>query len=67
MYSAQGEIAFGNQIRNYVFMPYTLVKDLRTGMQCHDVEGFLDEAKGLDMFMESAVLKFGNMPDNKAI
>ena len=29
----QKEIAWGSQIRSYVFMPYTLVKDHRTGYE----------------------------------
>ena len=36
------EAAWGNQIRNYVFNPYQLVKDLRTNQESTDVEGFLD-------------------------
>ncbi len=41
----KGEIvdaAWGNQIRNYVFNPYQLVKDLRTNQESTDVEGFLN-------------------------
>ncbi len=36
------EAAWGNQIRNYVFNPYQLVKDLRTNQESTDVEGFLN-------------------------
>lgn len=36
------EIAFGSQIRSYVFMPYTQVKDLRTGTESHDVAAVMD-------------------------
>lgn len=43
----QKEIAWGSQIRSYVFMPYTLVKDHRTGAEIGNVEsvinGELDE------------------------
>ena len=36
------EAAWGNQIRNYVFNPYQLVKDLRTNQESTDVEEFLN-------------------------
>lgn len=36
------EIAWGSQIRNYVFQPYTLVKDTRTGVQVGDIQSVMD-------------------------
>lgn len=33
---------WGQQIRNYVFHPYKLVKDLRTSYETSDLQGFLD-------------------------
>lgn len=36
------EIAWGAQIRSYVFMPYTLVKDHRTGFENGNVESVMD-------------------------
>jgi peptide chain release factor 2 len=41
----QGEqkvIGWGSQIRSYVFQPYTMVKDLRTGHQTSDVRRVMD-------------------------
>lgn len=34
--------AFGSQIRSYVFCPYTLVKDHRTGYEIGNIEGVMD-------------------------
>ena len=38
----QLEIAWGSQIRSYVFCPYTLVKDARTGFEEVDVDAVMD-------------------------
>lgn len=38
----QLEIAWGSQIRSYVFCPYTLVKDHRTGYEVGNVEGVMN-------------------------
>ena len=38
----QMDIAWGSQIRSYVFCPYTLVKDHRTNFEVGDVQGVMD-------------------------
>ena len=47
----QKEIAFGSQIRSYVFQPYQLVKDLRTGCEVGNVQSVMDGE--IDDFIES--------------
>ena len=49
-YGEKGDIAWGNQIRSYVFQPYQMVKDLRTGVQTSDIQGVMDGA--IDAFIE---------------
>ena len=47
----QGDIAFGNSIRSYVFCPYTLVKDRRTEYEETGVQKVMDG--GLDGFINA--------------
>ncbi len=53
----QKDIAWGSQIRSYVFCPYTMVKDHRTNYEVGNVEGVMDG--DLNDFMTS-YLKFIN-------
>lgn len=59
-YSAKGEIGWGSQIRSYVFQPYQMVKDLRTGEETGNISAVMDGE--LDPFIE-AMLK-GKTRDN---
>ena len=47
----QKDIAWGSQIRSYVFCPYTLVKDHRTNFEVGNVESVMDG--NIDGFIES--------------
>lgn len=50
-YGEKGEISWGNQIRSYVFQPYQMVKDLRTGVETGNVQAVMDGA--LDPFVHA--------------
>ena len=41
-YGDKGSVSWGNQIRSYVFQPYRMVKDLRTGVETSNVQGVMD-------------------------
>ena len=43
------EIGWGNQIRSYVFQPYTMVKDHRTNVESGNVDAVMDGA--IDLFI----------------
>jgi peptide chain release factor 2 len=49
-YGEKGDIAWGNQIRSYVFQPYQMVKDLRTGVQTGNIQAVMDG--DIDAFIE---------------
>jgi peptide chain release factor 2 len=51
----QGEIAFGNSIRSYVFQPYSLVKDARTDVEVGNVQAVMDG--DLDPFISAFLLQ----------
>ena len=45
----------GSQIRNYVFHPYKLVKDLRTELETSDVTGVMNG--DLDQFIKAYLME----------
>ncbi len=50
-YDEKGEVSWGSQIRNYVLQPYTLAKDVRTGVETAKVQEVLDG--DLDPFIQA--------------
>ena len=48
-----GQIAWGSQIRSYVFQPYTMVKDHRTNFETSNVNAVMDGA--LDGFINASL------------
>lgn len=55
--ASKTDIAWGNQIRSYVFAPYTLVNDHRTELKSGNVAAVMDGR--LDPFIEAFLKKFG--------
>lgn len=51
------DIAWGSQIRNYVFQPYTLVKDTRTKFEVGNVQAVMDGE--IDDFINAYLKEFG--------
>lgn len=51
MHQSQKEIAWGSQIRSYVFNPYRMVKDHRTNVEVGDVERVMDG--DIDVFIDA--------------
>ncbi len=49
------EIGWSREIRSYVFCPYTLVRDHRTGFETHKLQDIMDGA--IDEFMRAWLLK----------
>jgi peptide chain release factor 2 len=50
-YDEKGEVAWGYQVRNYVMQPYTMVKDVRTGVETSQIQKVLDGE--LDEFIQA--------------
>ncbi len=46
VYGEKGEIGFGSQIRSYVFQPYQMVKDHRTGCETSNIQAVMDGELG---------------------
>ena len=54
----QMDIAWGSQIRSYVFCPYTLVKDHRTNYEVGNVQAVMDG--DLNEFMDAYLKHIAN-------
>ena len=52
------KIEWGSQIRNYVFQPYKLVKDVRTGYETSNVQAVMDGE--LNDFIKAYLMEYGS-------
>jgi peptide chain release factor 2 len=50
-YGEKGDVAWGSQIRSYVFQPYQMVKDHRTGAETSNVQAVMDG--DIDMYIQA--------------
>jgi peptide chain release factor 2 len=56
--ASKTDISWGNQIRSYIFQPYTMVNDHRTEMKVSDVRSVMDGDIGA--FIEAYLKRFGS-------
>jgi peptide chain release factor 2 len=56
--ATKSDVSFGNQIRSYVFQPYTMVNDHRTELKVPDVHRVMDG--DLDPFIEAYLTQLAN-------
>jgi peptide chain release factor 2 len=63
-YGEKGDIAWGNQIRSYVFQPYQMVKDHRTGVETSNIQAVMDG--DLDPFIEGKLRGLVNKKGSQA-
>ncbi len=52
------KIEWGSQIRNYVFQPYKLIKDIRTGYETSNIQAIMDG--DLNGFIKAYLMEYGN-------
>ena len=57
MEKTKRDIAWGSQIRSYIFHPYNMVKDHRTNVESSNIQQVMDG--DLDMFIEKYLAEFG--------
>jgi len=67
--SEKKDIAWGNQIRSYVFQPYQLVKDHRTGIEMGNVGAVMDGDidRFIDAYLLQAASGFKPSPENAGL
>lgn len=58
--ATKSDVSFGNQIRSYVFQPYTMVNDHRTELKIPDVQRVMDG--DIDPFIEAYLTSLGARP-----
>jgi peptide chain release factor 2 len=58
-YGNKKEIAWGSQIRSYVFHPYSMVKDLRTQEETSNTQAVMDGE--IDFFIQAYLKKSANL------
>jgi peptide chain release factor 2 len=63
-YGEKGDIAWGNQIRSYVFQPYQMVKDHRTGVESSNIQSVMDGE--IDPFIEGKLRGLTNRKGSAA-
>ncbi len=56
--ATKSDVSFGNQIRSYVFQPYTMVNDHRTELKIPDVQRIMDG--DIDEFIEAYLSQTGS-------
>jgi peptide chain release factor 2 len=59
------EASWGNQIRNYVFHPYQMVKDLRTNVETTAISDVMDGE--LDLFIQAYLRQESQLVENAAV
>ena len=52
------KIEWGSQIRSYVFHPYKLIKDVRTGYETSNIQAVMDG--DLNDFIKAYLMEYGN-------
>ena len=57
-YGEKGDIGWGNQIRSYVFQPYQMVKDLRTGVETGNIQASASCPPGKSSVRSSSIPRY---------
>jgi peptide chain release factor 2 len=56
--SGKKKIEWGSQIRNYVFQPQQMIKDVRTGVETSDIQGVMDGK--IDNFIKAFLVEYNS-------
>ncbi|MCH2665653.1 peptide chain release factor 2, partial [bacterium] len=56
--SGKKKIEWGSQIRNYVFQPHKMIKDVRSGVETSDIQGVMDGK--IDDFIKAFLVEYNS-------